>query len=67
MGCPSNGLNGDRGEQLSIVAGLVVRHGDLSHEMTLSHEGRRPECDNVNRCVNRCVSTQTSFEKAISC
>ena len=34
---------------LSIVAGLVVRHGDLSHEMTLSHEGRRPECDNVNR------------------
>ena len=35
--------------QLSIVAGLVVRHGDLSHEMTLSHEGRRPECDNVNR------------------
>ena len=33
---------------LSIVAGLVVRHGDLSHEMTLSHEGRRPECDNVN-------------------
>ena len=34
---------------LSIVAGLVVRHGDLSHEMTLSHEGRRPDCDNVNR------------------
>ena len=34
---------------LSIVAGLVVRHGDLSHEITLSHEGRRPECDNVNR------------------
>ena len=34
---------------LSIVAGLVVRHGDLSHEMTLSHEGRRPECDNVDR------------------
>ena len=34
---------------LSIVAGLVVRHGDLSHEMTLSHQGRRPECDNVNR------------------
>ena len=34
---------------LSIVAGLVVRHGDLSHEMTLSHKGRRPECDNVNR------------------
>ena len=22
---------------LSIVAGLVVRHGDLSHKMTLSH------------------------------
>ena len=34
---------------LSVVAGLVVRHGDLSHEMTFSHEGRRPECDNVNR------------------
>ena len=34
---------------LSIVAGLVVRHGDLSHEMTLSHQGLRPECDNVNR------------------
>ena len=33
---------------LSIVAGVVVRHGDLSHEITLSHEGRRPECDNVN-------------------
>ena len=33
----------------SIVAGLVVRHGDLSHEITLSHEGRRPECGNVNR------------------
>ena len=32
-----------------VVAGLVVRHGDLSHEMTLSHEGHRPECDNVNR------------------
>ena len=26
-----------------------MRHGDLSHEMTLSHEGRRPECDNVSR------------------
>ena len=25
---------------ISIVAGLVVRHGDLSHEITLSHEGR---------------------------
>ena len=35
--------------QLSIVAGLVVRHGDLSHEMTLSHKDRTPECDNVNR------------------
>ena len=34
---------------LSVVAGLVMRHGDLSHEMILSHEGRRPECDNVNR------------------
>ena len=34
---------------LSIVAGLVVRHGDLSHEMTLSHEGCRPECDNDYR------------------
>ena len=33
----------------SIVAGLVVSHRDLSHEMTLSHEGRRPEGDNVNR------------------
>ena len=33
---------------LSIVAGLVVRHGDLSHQMTLSHKGHRPECDNVN-------------------
>ena len=22
-----------------------MRDGDLSHEMTLSHEGRRPECD----------------------
>ena len=32
--------------QLSIVGGLVVRNGDLSHEITLSHEGRRPECDN---------------------
>ena len=40
---------GQVGLHLSIVAGLVVRHGDLSHEMTLSHEGRRPECDNVNR------------------
>ena len=30
------------------IAGLVVRHGDLSHEMTLSHEGHRPECDSVN-------------------
>ena len=38
------------GSHLSVVAGLVVRHGDLSNEMTLSHEGRsRPECDNVNR------------------
>ena len=27
-------------QKLSIVEGLVVRHGDLSHEMTLSHEGR---------------------------
>ena len=35
--------------QLSIVAGLVVRHGDLSHAMTLSHEGLWPSCDNVNR------------------
>ena len=34
---------------LSIVAGLVVRHGYLSQEMTLSHKGRRSECDNVNR------------------
>ena len=33
---------------LSIISGLVVRRGDLSHEMTLSHEGHRPECDNVN-------------------
>ena len=32
----------------TIVARLVLRHGDLSHKMTLSHEGRRPECDNVN-------------------
>ena len=32
-----------------MVAGLVVRHGDLSHKMTLLPEGRRPECDNVNR------------------
>ena len=32
--------------QLSIVGRLVVRNGDLSHEITLSHEGRRPECDN---------------------
>ena len=30
-------------KHLSIVAGLVVGHGDLAHE------GRRPECDNVNR------------------
>ena len=35
--------------QLSIVAGLVVRHGDLSHKISLSHEGCGPECDNVNR------------------
>ena len=34
---------------LSIVAVLVVRHGDLSHEMSLPHEGSRPECDNVNQ------------------
>ena len=34
---------------LSIVAGLIVRHGDLSHEMTLSHEDRRRSCDNANR------------------
>ena len=34
---------------LSIVAGLVVRPGDLSHKMTLSYEGRRPECDSVYR------------------
>ena len=38
------------GLHLSIVAWLVVRHGDLSHEMTLSHVGRRPECDNVSQC-----------------
>ena len=34
-------------KQLSIVAGLVVRHGDLSHEMTLSHEGRRPKSHSI--------------------
>ena len=33
----------DKLANISIVAGLVVRHGDLSHEMILSHE-----CDNVN-------------------
>ena len=33
----------------SNVAWLVVRHGDLSHEVTLSHEGRKPECDHVNQ------------------
>ena len=33
---------------LSTVAGLVVRHIDLSHLMTLSHKGHRTECDNVN-------------------
>ena len=35
--------------QLSNVTGMVVRRGDLSHEMTLSHEGCRIDCDNVNR------------------
>ena len=29
-----------------------MRHGDLSHEMTLSQEGRRPECDNVNPTID---------------
>ena len=29
---------------LSVVAGMVVRHGDLSHEMALLIE-----CDNINR------------------
>ena len=57
---------------LSIVAGLVVRHGDLSHEITLSHEGRRPECDNVSLPSTylptfHFVTTQTCFEGAISC
>ena len=33
----------------SFVAGLNVRHGDFRHEMTLSHEGRRRGCDNVNQ------------------
>ena len=33
----------------SIFAGLVVRHCDLSHKMSLSHEDHMPECDNVNR------------------
>ena len=38
-----------KSKYVSFVAGLVVRHGDLSHKMTLSHEGRRTVCDNVNR------------------
>ena len=46
--CPLCDLCSEHDEHLSIVAGLVVIHGDLSQEMTLSHEGRRPECDNVN-------------------
>ena len=32
---------------LSMVAGFVVSHGYLSHEITLSHRGHNPECDNV--------------------
>ena len=50
---------------LSIVVGLVVRHGDLSHEMTLSHEGHRPECDKVNRVLQ--IPCLTTFMQQLIC
>ena len=43
---------------LSIVAGLVVRHGDLSHEITLSHSGlgmiHLIECDKSHVSLPSC-------------
>ena len=33
----------------TINAGLVVRHGDLSHKMTVSHKDSMPKCVSVNQ------------------
>ena len=53
-------------EHLSTVAGLVVRHGDLSHEMTLSHEGRRPECMNSGYDTLKFVTLPCDHDKLIT-
>ena len=52
--------------QLSIDAWPVVKHGDLSHKMTLSHEGPRPECDN-DPCVTKIIKCDKSNVILPSC
>ena len=45
---------------LSIFAGLVVRHGDLPHEKTLSQEG-------VGPCVTMLIDCDKSHVSLLSC